>query len=174
MEQKKKITLPIKVIIIGCIIGLVVAGIGGIKQLNAIKTNEDRRQAALKASEEAIAKANARLAEIEKEYNEVKTQYNAKVDEEIIITLENCSVTRYIYKLIKETFNVSAQIIVRNQKRFRIKQIYILIINEKIDFIKQALNLNFDMVLDNNVPGKINPFIKDSPYLTEEQRSKLK
>lgn len=31
-----------------------------------------------------------------------------------------------------------------------------------------------DMVLDNNVPGKINPFIKDSPYLTEEQRSKLK
>lgn len=81
MEQKKKITLPIKVIIIGCIIGLVVAGIGGIKQLNAIKTNEDRRQAALKASEEAIAKANARLAEIEKEYNEVKTQYNAKVDE---------------------------------------------------------------------------------------------
>ena len=81
METKKKITLPIKVIIIGCIIGLVVAGIGGIKQIAANKTNEDRRQAALKASEEAVAAANARLAEIEKEYNEVKTQYNAKADE---------------------------------------------------------------------------------------------
>lgn len=81
MEQKKKITLPIRVIIIGCIIGLVVAGIGGIKQLNANKTNEERRQAALKASEEAVAKANARLKEIETEYNEVKAQYNAKADE---------------------------------------------------------------------------------------------
>ena len=81
MEGKKKITLPIKVIIIGCIIGLVVAGIGGIKQIAANKTNEDRKQAALKASEEAVAKANARLEEIEKEYNELKSQYDAKANE---------------------------------------------------------------------------------------------
>lgn len=81
VENKKKITLPIKVIIIGCIIGLVVAGIGGIKQLSANKTNEDRRQSALKASEEAVAKANARLKEIEKEYAEIKTQYEAKQNE---------------------------------------------------------------------------------------------
>ena len=98
---------------------------------------------------EEISKESYNILEAEK-ILAAFIRYNAKVDEEIIITLENCSVTRYIYKLIKETFNVSAQIIVRNQKRFRIKQIYILIINEKIDFIKQALNLNFDMVLDNN------------------------
>ena len=98
---------------------------------------------------EEISKESCNILEAEK-ILAAFIRYNAKVDEEIIITLENCSVTRYIYKLIKETFNVSAQIIVRNQKRFRIKQIYILIINEKIDFIKQALNLNFDMVLDNN------------------------
>lgn len=78
MEQSKKITLPIKVIIIGSIFGLIVAGIGGIKQLNANKINENRRQAALKASEEAVEKANARLIEIEKEYNEVKNNYNSK------------------------------------------------------------------------------------------------
>ena len=48
----KKITLPIKIIIIGCAIGLVVAGIGGIKQLNANKTNEERKQAATKASQD--------------------------------------------------------------------------------------------------------------------------
>ena len=98
---------------------------------------------------EEISKESCNILEAEK-ILAAFIRYNAKVDEEIIITLENCSVTRYIYKLIKETFNVSAQIIVRNQKRFRIKQIYILIINEKTDFIKQALNLNFDMVLDNN------------------------
>lgn len=98
---------------------------------------------------EEISKESYNILEAEK-ILAAFIRYNAKVDEEIIITLENCSVTRYIYKLIKETFNVSAQIIVRNQKRFRIKQIYILIINEKIDFIKQALNLNVDMVLDNN------------------------
>lgn len=98
---------------------------------------------------EEISKESYNILEAEK-ILAAFIRYNSKVDEEIIITLENCSVTRYIYKLIKETFNVSAQIIVRNQKRFRIKQIYILIINEKIDFIKQALNLNFDMVLDND------------------------
>ena len=81
MEGKKKITLPIKVIIIGCIIGLVVAGIGGIKQISANKTNEDRKQAAQKASEEAVAKANARLKEIESEYNTLKSQYEAKAEE---------------------------------------------------------------------------------------------
>lgn len=98
---------------------------------------------------EEISKESCNILEAEK-ILAAFIRYNAKVDEEIIITLENCSVTRYIYKLIKETFNVSAQIIVRNQKRFRIKQIYILIINEKTDFIKQALNLNVDMVLDND------------------------
>ena len=81
MKEKKKITLPIKIIIIGCIIGAVVAGIGGIKQIMANKTNEERRQAALKASEEAIAKANVRLEEIEKEYNDLKSKYDAKTAE---------------------------------------------------------------------------------------------
>ncbi len=81
MEDKKKITLPIKVIIIGVIIGIVVAGIGGIMQLNAHRINEERRESALKASEEEIAKANERLEEIETEYNELKSQYDAKTDE---------------------------------------------------------------------------------------------
>ena len=81
MENKKKITLPIKVIIIGCIIGLVVAGIGGIMQLNANRVNEQRKEAALNASKEAVAEANKRLEEIETEYNAVKSQYDAKASE---------------------------------------------------------------------------------------------
>ena len=77
----KKITLPIKIIIIGCAIGLVVAGIGGIKQLNANKTNEERKQAATKASQEAVDEANARLKEIGTEYDSLKSQYDSKSNE---------------------------------------------------------------------------------------------
>lgn len=79
--KKKKLLLPIKVIIIGCLIGVVVAGIGGIKEIAANKTNNERAAEALKASKEAIKAANERLAEIEVEYNNLKNQYNAKVDE---------------------------------------------------------------------------------------------
>ena len=81
MENKKKITLPIKVIIIGCIIGLVIAGIGGLKQVSANKTNEERKLAAQKASEVAVAQANARLKEIEKEYYPLKEQHEKKQQE---------------------------------------------------------------------------------------------
>lgn len=81
MENKKKIALPIMIIIIGCIIGLVVAGIGGIKQISAGKTNEERKQAALKASEEAVAAANERLKEIGEEYYPLKEQYEKKQQE---------------------------------------------------------------------------------------------
>lgn len=81
MENKKKISLPIMIIIIGCVIGLVVAGIGGIKQINAGKINEERKQAALKASEEAVEAANKRLKEIEEEYYPLKEQYEKKQQE---------------------------------------------------------------------------------------------
>ena len=56
-------------------------------------------------------------------------KYNAVIKDNITITLENASVTRFIYKLLKETFDISPRIIVRVQKRFRIRQIYILEIN---------------------------------------------
>lgn len=48
MENKKNMALPIKVIIIGCVIGLVVAGIGGFKQLDAKRINKERADYPLK------------------------------------------------------------------------------------------------------------------------------
>lgn len=80
-QKKKKITLPIKVIIIGCIIGIVIAGIGGIRQISANKTNEERKQQAQKEVDEQVAKANERLKEIEKEYYPLKDQLAAKEQE---------------------------------------------------------------------------------------------
>lgn len=81
MENKKNMALPIKVIIIGCVIGLVVAGIGGFKQLDAKRINKERADSALKASEKAVAEANKRLKEIEEEYYPLKEQYEKKQQE---------------------------------------------------------------------------------------------
>lgn len=75
-------------------------------------------------------------------------RYNASISENIIITLENASVTRFIYKLLKENFGVLPKIRVRVQKRFRIKQIYMLEINEKVEYIKEVLNLDGLPLLD--------------------------
>lgn len=60
MESTKKITLPVKIIIIGCITGLIIAGIGGLKQLDSKRVNKKRSNAALKQSETAIKAANKR------------------------------------------------------------------------------------------------------------------
>ncbi|HOP65600.1 MAG TPA: DNA-binding protein WhiA, partial [Bacilli bacterium] len=53
----------------------------------------------------------------------------------ITFVIENAKIARMIYKIIKETYNTNINITVRNQKRFRIKQIYILKIKERTDFI---------------------------------------
>lgn len=76
---------------------------------------------------------------------------NSKItSKQIIITLENASVARKIYKDIKTVFNISANITVRNQNRFRVKQIYILTINENIDYIKKVLNVNEKIILESD------------------------
>ncbi len=63
----------------------------------------------------------------------------------ITVTLENASIARRIYRSLKEIFAIQPKIIIRNQKRFRIKQIYILEISEKVNHILKYLN-----ILENN------------------------
>lgn len=90
-----------------------------------------------------------------KEFNLVEARYEleafikcaGRIDDEIVITLENSSVARKIYKDIKMVFNINPSVTIRNQKRFRVKQIYILTIKDKVDFIKKSLNL--DMIESN-------------------------
>lgn len=62
----------------------------------------------------------------------------------ITLVMENASVARRIYKDIKSNFGINIKITVRNQKRFRVTQIYILEITEKIDNILEALNIMKD------------------------------
>ena len=59
----------------------------------------------------------------------------------ITLTMENAGVARRIYKDIKNNFAVNINITIRNQKRFRVKQIYILEIAEKVESILESLNI---------------------------------
>ncbi len=68
-------------------------------------------------------------------------RFSANLKNGINITLENGSVTRRIYSHFKEIFNIKPKIIIRNQKRFRVKQIYILEIKEKVNYILKFLNI---------------------------------
>ncbi len=68
--------------------------------------------------------------------------------DELLITVENASIARRIYKEIKEIYSVNPRIIVRMQKRFKVKQIYILSIKERLDFIKDSLALGTKIDLE--------------------------
>jgi len=88
-------------------------------------------------------------------------RYNSKINKIISITLENASVARRIYKSIKEIFKINPKVIVRNQKRFRIKQIYILEINEKVDQILESLDIT-------NQGKKVLPSANSLPSVEEK------
>ncbi len=68
-------------------------------------------------------------------------RFSSSIKDSITITLENASVTRRIYTHLKEIFNIEVKITIRNQRRFRIKQIYILEIKDKIPYILTFLNI---------------------------------
>ncbi len=61
-------------------------------------------------------------------------------DDRITIYVENANIARYIFKLIKINYNISINITVRLQKKFKVKKIFILSIREKIDLIANEMN----------------------------------
>ena len=60
-------------------------------------------------------------------------------DKRITIFIENANVARYIFKLIKMTYNININLTIRTQKKFKIKKIFILSITEKIDMINSEI-----------------------------------
>ena len=68
--------------------------------------------------------------------------------DELLITVENASIARRVYKEIKEIYDVNPKITIRMQKRFKVKQIYILCIHEKVSFIKDSLILGTKIDLE--------------------------
>ena len=69
-------------------------------------------------------------------------RYDAFIQENgFSLTFENASIARRVYKDIKSLFNLSVHITVRNQKRFRNKQIYILEVKDHAPMILERLNI---------------------------------
>ena len=60
---------------------------------------------------------------------------------EIILTIENAKIARRIYQFLKISFNIKPKIIVRIQKRFRVKQIYIISITDNVSLILEKLGI---------------------------------
>ncbi len=94
-------------------------------------------------------------------------RYTGKFDlKEISLVLENASIARRIFKYIKGIYGVNIFLTIRIQKRFRNKQIYILVISEKVPFILEDLN-----IIVNNKKTLIEDYMLDSE---EEQIAYLK
>ena len=73
--------------------------------------------------------------------------YNAKINSDsILIFTENASVARYIFKLFKSHYNVNVKLTIRVQKKFKIKNIYILTIKEKINLIRDDIKNTKDNI----------------------------
>ncbi len=69
-------------------------------------------------------------------------RYDSLIEsDKITLTFENGSVARRVYKDIKNLFNLSPHIIVRNQKKLRKKQIYILECKENVSHLLSNLNI---------------------------------
>ncbi|MBE6140791.1 MAG: DNA-binding protein WhiA [Firmicutes bacterium] len=90
---------------------------------------------------EEIAKQDISIIEVHWELVAFLRSTAKFKNNEMTITLENAAVARKIYKAIKMVFDIKPNIVIRIQKRFKVKQIYILIIKEKISYIKETLKI---------------------------------
>lgn len=81
MQNKKKLPLPIIILIIGLVIGVLFAVFGFYKQTEAKKTNEKRYKQAYKLYQENVESAKKRYAEIEEELSALRPQYETKSQE---------------------------------------------------------------------------------------------
>ena len=74
---------------------------------------------------------------------------NASIDEGIIITVENNAVARRIFRLIKNIYDVTPIITVRQRYNFNNNFSYILKIRQKTSFILKDLSIVIDSVYQN-------------------------
>ena len=84
----------------------------------------------------------------------------SEIDEyKITVYVENANIARYIFKLIKTNYNISINITVRLQKKFKVKKIFILSIKEKIDLIANEMN-ELTNEIKNSSYEEISSFLK--------------
>ena len=69
-------------------------------------------------------------------------------DNKLTIFVENNSVARRMFSLLKRIYNININLTIRTQKRFTTKTIYILEIKDKVDFIIKDINDMKDHIMD--------------------------
>lgn len=86
----------------------------------------------------------------------VYLSFNSTItDDEILIYIENASVARWLFKLLKIFYNVEIRLTVRTIKRFRKKNIYILEIKDKKDIIVSDINNTLDNINEASKEEKV-------------------
>jgi cell division protein WhiA len=83
-------------------------------------------------------------------------KFNSSImKDKISIIIENASVARWIFKLLKENYNIPIHLTVRTIKRFKVRNIYILDINSKLEIIKADIVNTFNNINEGSVEEKI-------------------
>ena len=68
-------------------------------------------------------------------------KYSSKIDNNITIVIENKLVAEYVYNMFKRIFNIIPKVQIRIQKRFKTRNIFILTVSDKVDYILEKLNI---------------------------------
>ncbi|MDD2202838.1 MAG: DNA-binding protein WhiA [Bacilli bacterium] len=78
---------------------------------------------------------------------------NAYIDNKIIrIHTENAAICRYLFKIVKNVYDVTSKIIIRKNFNFKKNLVYIMEVSDKKDFILKDLSLLNDQSYFINIP----------------------
>lgn len=68
-------------------------------------------------------------------------KFNATLEEDkMTVMVVNASVARWIFKLLKTNYNVLIKLTTRTMKRFKARNLYILVVKEKLDLIYKDID----------------------------------
>ena len=76
-------------------------------------------------------------------------------DNSITIYTENASTARWIFKLLKQFYNVDIHLTSRTIKRFKKRNIYILEIKNKLDIIVKDIDTTINNIINGSKEEKI-------------------
>ncbi len=83
-------------------------------------------------------------------------KYNSIItSDKISVYVENASVARWIFKLLKSNYNININLTMRTIKRFKVKNLYILEIKEKVEVIVSDINNLMENIIDGSDEEKI-------------------
>lgn len=76
-------------------------------------------------------------------------KYNAIItDKAITLFIDNASVARRMFNLLKRLYNIDIHLIIRTQKKFTLKTMYILEIKDRIDYILEDVENTIKNIRD--------------------------